>query len=160
MTLDVPMNDLAVDRQPLLAWVYSLFAGIFAFLFSILIFSPLSGVPFAAIAAVSAFVCARVASWIAVRYGRSGYGLVTCIITMFLFPLVPPLVVITGAVEEKFTEFSSSVTIFEYAKICVIYYLFGLIYAAPAALAGTLVYNLALAAIRKMQWLSVRQRWI
>ena len=160
MTLDLPLNNQVTDHQSALAWAYSLYAGVFAFLFSILIFSPLSGVPFAAIAGVSAVICARIAGWIAYYFSRSGYGLVACVITAFLFPMVPPLFVIFGVVEERLTEPSSSITILEYAKLCVIYYLLGIIYAAPAAFVATLSYNLALAAVRRMQWLAVQQRWI
>jgi len=160
MTLDLPLNNQVTDHQSALAWAYSLYAGVFAFLFSILIFSPLSGVPFAAIAGVSAVICARIAGWIASYFSRSGYGLVACVITAFLFPMAPPLFVIFGVVEERLTEPSSSITILEYAKLCVIYYLLGIIYAAPAAFVATLSYNLALAAVRRMQWLAVQQRWI
>jgi hypothetical protein len=160
MTLDLPLNNQVTDHQSALAWTYSLYAGVFAFLFSILIFSPLSGVPFAAIAGVSAVICARIAGWIASYFSRSGYGLVACVITAFLFPMVPPLFVIFGVVEERLIEPSSSITILEYAKLCVIYYLLGIIYAAPAAFVAILSYNLALAAVRRMQWLAVQQRWI
>jgi hypothetical protein len=160
MTLDLPLNNQVTDHQSALAWAYSLYAGVFAFLFSILIFSPVSGVRFAAIAAVSALVCVRIASWLASYFGRSGYGLIACVITAFLFPMVPPLFVIFGVVEERLTELSSNITILEYAKLCVIYYLLGIIYAAPAAFVATLIYNLALVAVRKMQWLAVQQRWI
>ena len=153
---DAPQANI----QSRLGWAYSLYAGIFAFLFSILIFSPVSGAPFAAIAAISAFICARIAGWLASYFGRSGYGLVACVITAFLFPMVPPLFVIFGVVEEQLSELSSSITILEYAKLCVIYYLLGIIYAAPAAFVATLIFNLALAAVRRMQWLAVQQRWI
>jgi hypothetical protein len=143
-----------------LEWAYSLYAGIFAFLFSVFIFSPVSGVRFAAIAAVSAFVCVRIASWIASRFGRSGYGLIACVIAIIAFPLVPPLFVIFGAVEEHLTDFSNGITIFEYAKLCVIYYLLGIIYTAPAAFVATLIFDLALAVARKLRWLSFEQRWL
>jgi hypothetical protein len=146
--------------QSKLGWAFSLYAGVFAFLYSILIFSPLSGLPFAAISAVSAFICVRIASWLASYFGRSGYGLVACVITAFLFPLVPPLVVMSGALHERLTEPSISSTFVEFGELSAAYYLIGFIYAAPAVLAGTATFQLALVIVRKLRWLTFDQLWI
>ena len=146
--------------QPKLGWAFSLYAGVFAFLYSILIFSPLSGLPFAAIAAVSAFVCVRIASWLASYFGRSGYGLVACVITALLFPLVPPLVVMSGGLHERLTDPSISSTFSEFSRLSAIFYLVGIMYAAPAVLAGTATFQLALLVARKLHWLSFEQKWI
>ena len=146
--------------QSKLGWAYSIFAGVFAFLFSIFIFSPLSGVPFAAMAAVGAFISVRIASWIASYFGRSGYGLVACIFATILFPLVPPVVVMSNGIYELLTGSPGSVGFSGYAGLSVIYYFVGIIYAAPATFAGTAIFQLALVALRKIHWLSFEQLWI
>ena len=143
--------------QSALAWTYSFFAGVFAFAFSLYFFSPASGPQFAALAAVCAFICARIAGWLASYSGNSGYGLVTCIITSFIFPLVPPLVAVTYMVR---SETLTDATIAEYVVTFVLYYIFGIQYAAPAAFAATLIYNVALAVVRRTRWLAVQQRWL
>ena len=48
--------------QAKLGWVFSLYAGVFAFLFSLFIFSPGSGTGFALLAGASALVTARLAN--------------------------------------------------------------------------------------------------
>ena len=152
-------DTLPSNIQSQLGWAYSLFAGVFAFLFSILIFSPVSGVQFAAIAGVSAIICVRIASWLASYFGRSGYGLVACIISTILFPLVPPIVVMSGGIYERLTG-SPTLDFSDYAGLSVIYYLAGIIYASPATFAGTAIFQLALVAVRKIRWLSFQQRWL
>ena len=143
--------------QSKLGWVFSLYAGVIAFLFSILIFSPLSGIPFALITAGSALVCTRIASWVASYFGWSGYGLIACILTTILFPLVPPIVVMTAGLSEYFSipgSFS------EYTNLSATYYMAGIIYTAPATFAGTAIFQAALSCARKLDWLSLEQRWI
>jgi hypothetical protein len=146
--------------QSKLGWAYSFYASVFAFLFSILIFSPLSGVPFAAIAAISALIMVRIASWLASYFGRSGYGLVACIFATILFPLVPPIVVISGGLHEQLTTAATSSEFFEFVQLSAIYYLAGIIYAAPATFAGTATFQLALVIVRKLRWLTFDQLWI
>ena len=80
--------------QTVLAWAYSAYGSVFAFLFSLYYFSPVSGVAFALMAGAAAFVCARIAGWIAGYFGRSGYGLIACLLVAILFPSVPPLMTI------------------------------------------------------------------
>jgi len=157
----MPPNSQTTDYQSRLAWAYSLYAGAFAFVFSIAYFSPLSGVQFAALAGLSALVCARIAAWIAGYFGRSGYGLVACAITAILFPLVPPAVTVFYFVLDYFQSgILTGTTIKEYAVLFSLYYIIGIQYAAPAALAATLIFHLALVAIRKQQWLTFQHRWI
>lgn len=153
---DTPQTNI----QSRLGWAYSLYACVFAFLFSVLIFSPLSGVPFAAIAAISALVCVRIASWLASYFGRSGYGLVACIISTVIFPLVPPIVVMTGGAYELLIESGTSQALFEYTNLSAIYYLVGIIYTAPATFSATAIFQLALLLMRKLRWLSFEQKWI
>jgi hypothetical protein len=153
----VPVATPSANIQLKLDWIFSVYAGVFAFLFSILIFSPLSGIPFALIAAGSALVCTRIASWIASSFGWSGYGLIACILTTILFPLVPPIVVMAAGLSEYFSEPG---TFSEYSVLSATYYLLGIIYTAPAALAGTAIFHAALLCARKLHWLSLEQRWL
>jgi hypothetical protein len=153
---DTPPSNI----QSKLGWVYSLYAGVFAFLFSILIFSPLSGVPFAAMAAVGAFVSVRIASWFASYFGRSGYGLVACIFATALFPLVPSIVVMFNGVLEFFTDSLTAAEFGGYTKLSGIYYVLGIIYAAPATFSGTAIFQAALFVVRKLRWLAFEQRWL
>ena len=146
--------------QSKLGWAFSLYAGVFAFLYSILIISPLSELPFAAIAAVSALIMVRIASWLASYFGRSGYGLVACIFATILFPLVPPIVVMSGGLHEQLTTTATSSEFFEFVQLSAVYYFIGIIYAAPATFAGTATFQLALVIVRKLRWLTFDQLWI
>lgn len=159
MTLTLP-EDRPDISQSMLAWAYSIYAGVFAFLFSIFIFSPLSGARFAAMSAVSAFICVRIASWLASYFGRSGYGLVACIIATVVFPLVPPIVVMTGGAYEFLIESGTGQGLLEYTNLSAIYYLAGVIYTAPATFSATAIFQLALFLVRKLRWLNFEQKWI
>jgi hypothetical protein len=140
--------------QAKLGWIFSIYAGVFAFLFSLFWFSPASGVQFALFAAVSALVTARLAAWIANYFGRSRYGLIACLITAVLFSMVPLAFIIANTGEEFF------VSPFEYMSLLRLYFAIGIFYAAPAALAATLVFHLALVVVRRRQWFVFEQRWL
>jgi hypothetical protein len=155
-TADIAPSNI----QTKLGWIYSLYACVFAFFFSILIFSPVSGAAFAAMAAVSAFVCVRIASWLSSYFGRSGYGLVACVIATILFPLVPPIVVMSGGINELLSGSPTSIKLSDYARLSAVYYFVGIVYAAPATFSATAIFQLALAAARNRHWLSFEQKWI
>ncbi len=148
------------DYQSRLAWAYSLYAGIFAFLFSLFIFSPLSGAGFAAIAGVSALICARLAGWIAAYFGRSTYGLVACAITAILFSMVPLLFTLYYSGMDYFPTAAPASEIMDFSVLLSLYFIFGIIYAAPAALIATFAFQLILLIARKQQWLVFQQRWL
>jgi len=145
--------------QAKLGWVYSLYAGIFAFLFSLFFFSSGSGAGFALLAGASALVAARLAAWIAGYFGRSRYGLIACAITAILFSLTPLGFLIVFSSSDLFgTE--PIATLAEFLKLMVLFFVIGIAYAAPAALAATLVFHLALVIVRKQRWLAFEQQWL
>lgn len=159
----MPPHSQATDYQSRLAWACSAYAGLFAFAYSIAVFSPESGLPFAALAGVTAFLCAQIAGKTAGYFGRSRYGFIACAITVVLFSLVPSAAIIFYlTVDYLQTGIETpETTIRDYTKLIVLYFAIGLRYfAAPAALVATLIFHLALFVIRKQQWLAFQQRWI
>src|SRR5262249_3818618 len=86
-----PMQSSDRQEQSRLAWYYSFLVGLFGFAVSLFVYFSLLGIPMAALAGASALLGARVGGWLASLDGRSRYGLVACLFTILISPLMPPM---------------------------------------------------------------------